>query len=98
MDEISARCELCDRPVAALTAHHLTPRLKTRRKGLPPSTTIMICGACHRQLHTLFTHTELANDLASVEQLQAEPRMAAFLTWVRKQDPARKVKVRRRRR
>lgn len=87
-------CALCERDVAELTAHHLTPRQKTRRKGLKPSATVMICWACHRQLHSLFDHTQLEREINSVEKLREEPRMAKFLEWLRKQDPAKQVRVR----
>ncbi|WP_416674480.1 HNH endonuclease [Egbenema bharatensis] len=53
-------CELCDREMPKLTAHHLIPRQKTKRKNLPPSATVQICSACHRQIHKLYDNAYLA--------------------------------------
>lgn len=86
-------CALCGRDVPALTEHHLKPRSKGRRGEVLP--TAMICSACHRQLHALFTNDELAREYDSVEKLRAEPRMARFLRWVRTQDGRTHVRVRR---
>lgn len=94
--EIELRCELCDRSVAALTAHHLTPRQKTKRKNLDPGPTIQICSACHRQIHVLYDNSYLATELNTLEKLQQDPKMQRFIAWVRKQDPGKKVQVDRR--
>jgi hypothetical protein len=86
-------CALCDREVANLTAHHLIPREKEGTGG----PTIDICPACHRQIHTLFDNARLARELNTPERLRDEPRMQRFLSWVRKQDPHKRIKVRGRR-
>lgn len=88
-------CELCDREMPDLTAHHLIPRQKTKRKNLDPSPTIAICSACHRQIHTLYTNAQLATELNTLDKLRHDPQLQAFLAWVKKQDPNRHVKVRR---
>ncbi|MDJ0736262.1 MAG: HNH endonuclease [Nostocaceae cyanobacterium] len=87
-------CELCERDVEKLTVHHLIPRQKKGHHG--PK--INICSACHRQIHTLFDNTRLAQELNSKQKLIDEPKMQKFLSWVSKQNPNRKVKVRGRRR
>ena len=89
------QCELCEREVEKLTVHHLFPRQKTKRKNEDPGPTTNICSACHRQIHTLFDNTRLAQELNCVERLKDEPQMQKFLSWVKKQDPARRVKVHR---
>ena len=89
------QCELCERDVEKLTVHHLVPRQKTKRKNEDPGPTTNICSPCHRQIHTLFDNTRLAQELNSVERLKDEPQMQKFLSWVKKQDPARRVKVHR---
>lgn len=53
-----------------------------------------ICPACHHQIHTLYDNTRLARELNCVERLKDEPDMRRFLSWVRKQDPGRRIKVR----
>lgn len=88
-------CQLCDRDVSSLTEHHLVPRQHTKRKKLDLGETIDICPACHRQIHVLFDNRRLAEELNTVERLQTNPEMAKFLAWVRKQNPDRKVRVRR---
>lgn len=90
-------CQLCERAVYHLTVHHLFPKSQGRRAGrkiyeLP---TVCLCRACHRQLHTLFSNKELARELDSPEKLKAHPAMEKFLAWVKKQDPNKKIKVRR---
>lgn len=38
---------------------------------------------CHRQIHTVFTETELARQFNTVEQLKLQADMASFIEWVR---------------
>lgn len=82
-------CELCAREVEKLTIHHLIPRQKKGHHG--PK--INICSACHRQIHTLFDNTYLAQQLNSLEKLKNEPQMRKFLAWVSKQNPTKRIKV-----
>ncbi|NES94744.1 MAG: hypothetical protein F6K32_05845 [Desertifilum sp. SIO1I2] len=88
-------CELCQRQLEHLTLHHLIPRQKTKRRNEPPSATIEICSACHRQIHSLFDNQYLAKELNTLEKLQQEPQMAKFLQWVRKQKPDKRIPVNR---
>jgi hypothetical protein len=88
-------CELCDRQMEFLTVHHLIPRQMAKRRGDSMGATIDICGACHKQIHTLFTNRELAQEFNSATKLKHHPGMAKFLHWVRKQDPGKKVRVQR---
>ena len=87
------QCELCEREMDALTVHHLIPRQKTKRKKTDPGPTINICSGCHKQIHTLFDNSRLAVELNSIEKLKHEPQMQKFLSWVRKQDPHKRIKV-----
>jgi len=91
------QCQLCERAVARLTVHHLVPVSQGRRAGkksieLP---TALVCGACHRQLHTLFSNRNLARELDTLDKLKAAPEMERFLKWVKKQDPNKLIRVRR---
>lgn len=86
-------CELCARDLDNLTVHHLIPRQKTKRQKAPPSPTINICSACHRQIHALYDNRRLAEDLNTLEKLQNAPEMAKFLAWVRKQKAHRRIQV-----
>lgn len=85
-------CKLCQRDVAVLTEHHLTPRSKLKKGENTPK--IWICGACHRQIHALFSNQRLADELNTPQSLRDEPQMQKFLGWMRKQDPEKNVKVR----
>lgn len=82
-------CELCQREMENLTIHHLIPRQKNGHY----SPKIKICSACHRQIHNLFDNTRLAQELNTLEKLRSEPQMWKFLSWVRKQDPNKRIKI-----
>ena len=74
-------CELCERAVERFTVHHLVPRARGGNHG----PTALLCPTCHRQVHAMFSVTTLAEELYSVELLRANPRVADFLRWMRKQ-------------
>ena len=56
-----------------------------------------LCVPCHKQIHALYTHETLANELNNLQALRQAPEMQRFLRWIRKQRD-RRVKVRRARR
>lgn len=72
------RCILCGRPVpeAQLDWHHLVPRLKGGRDTAP------MHRICHRQIHALFSETQLARHYATAEALLGHPDVRAFVDWV----------------
>lgn len=88
-------CQLCNRDVQQLTVHHLIPRQTVKRKQSDPGPTIDICSPCHRQVHALYSNLELAKYLNTIDKLKSEPKMIKFLNWIRKQDPQKKVRLRR---
>ncbi len=73
-------CPLCDRPIppAQRDAHHLVPK---SRGGVQ---TTWLHRICHRQLHALFSESELARNYHEVEALRQHPEMVRFLDWVRR--------------
>jgi len=84
-------CPLCERPIpdALKDAHHLVPK---SRGG---TQTEFLHRICHRQIHALFTETELARQYNTVEALLAHPGIASFVEWVKRKpadfsEPARK--------
>ena len=91
------QCQLCERDMAQLTAHHLIPRQTVKRKQADAGPTIDICSACHSQIHSFYSNLQLARELNSLEKLQSEPKMRKFLNWISKQNPQKKIKVHRRR-
>ncbi len=86
-------CQLCEREVPELTLHHLVPR----DEGGGIEETVELCRACHSQIHATFTNKELARHFHTLESIRRHEQMAKFLRWIRKQDPERKVRIRRNR-
>ena len=78
VDEVPV-CVLCDRqiPRGLRDAHHLIPK---SRGG---STTVFMHRACHKQIHALFTETELARHYPSVQALRAHPEVDRFINWIK---------------
>jgi hypothetical protein len=83
-------CQLCERDVERVTVHHLIPKEEDGKHGPRAE----LCSACHRQIHVLYDNTRLARELHSLDRLRDEPEMRRFLSWVRKQRPDRRIKVR----
>jgi hypothetical protein len=84
-------CALCDReiPPALRDAHHLIPKSKG---GVA---TVMMHRACHKQVHALFTETELARQYPSIEALQAHSEIARFISWVKQKPNGLNLQTRR---
>lgn len=80
MAEVQGVCPLCDRPIppSQRDAHHLIPKSRGGER------TAWLHRICHRQIHALFTESELEKDFHQVEALRAHPQMARFLEWVRR--------------
>jgi hypothetical protein len=72
-------CPLCERaiPNSQKDAHHLIPKSKGGK------VTEYLHRICHRQIHALFTETELAAQLNTAENLKAHPEMVKFIEWVK---------------
>jgi hypothetical protein len=97
------RCALCQRAAIPLTRHHLIPRTvhsrpRTRRNFSRDQrlTVVLLCRACHKQIHGLFTESELARTYSSIEALAAHPEVARFIEWVARRPPSVDFRVRRR--
>jgi len=71
-------CPLCDRgiPDSEQESHHLVPKSKGGKD------TLVIHRICHRQIHALFTESELARIYNTVDALRAHPEFASFVRWV----------------
>lgn len=71
-------CALCDRPIPSTLrdAHHLVPK---SRGGVH---TVAMHRACHKQVHALFTETELAQQYATAQALRTHPKIERFICWV----------------
>ncbi len=82
-------CELCLRDVKDYTVHHLIPRSRAGSDG-PRA---ILCKACHRMVHHLFTNRELASEWNSVEKIRQHPEIRKFVRWVKRQDPHKHIKI-----
>jgi hypothetical protein len=72
-------CPLCNReiPPSQSDEHHLVPRLKGGRE------TTALHRVCHRQIHALFSESELAQKYNTVEALLEVPEIQKFVNWVK---------------
>lgn len=72
-------CPLCMRPIpeSEQDAHHLVPKSKGGRE------TRLLHRICHRQIHALFSETELARQYHTAEALLAHPEVDKFVRWVK---------------
>lgn len=77
--ETPETCALCERliPSAQRDAHHLVPRMKGGKA------TVAMHRICHRQVHALFTETELARAYSTPQALLANAEIRKFVAWVR---------------
>lgn len=72
-------CPLCDRaiPKSQRDEHHLIPKSHGGRD------TAVLHRICHRQIHAIFTETELARQYSTIEQLKLQAEIVGFIEWVR---------------
>ena len=71
-------CPICDRPIPASQrdAHHLVPKSKGGK------ITEYLHRICHKQIHALFTESELAQQYHHAQILREHPEMKKFIQWV----------------
>lgn len=71
-------CALCSRPVLPQHAdqHHLLPKSRGGRD------TVLLHRICHRQIHALFTETELARHFPSIAALLEQEQIQQFVRWI----------------
>ena len=84
-------CDLCQRESLRFTNHHLVPRSRGGKSG-PKA---RLCPTCHRQLHAMFSEATLAKELNSIATLRANPEVASYLNWARRQKGPTNFRVRR---
>lgn len=89
-DAPQQRCALCERQVRQTSRHHLIPKSEGGRE------VVSLCLTCHKTLHQFYSNRTLLDKLHTIERLRAEPAIARYLEWVRKQ-PDRAIRVQRRR-
>lgn len=88
-DEICATC----RRERETTFHHLIPKKMHRKRVVQEQfskeelmhTGIWVCRDCHKEIHRIFSHQELAETYNSLQALLNHDRFNSFLNWVKKQ-------------
>lgn len=94
-------CALCGR-AAPVERHHCVPRFTRRRlravRRLPKErldATVPLCGPCHKTVHRTLNERELALSYNTPQALAAEPRLAAWVRFIRDKPPGFAPKIRR---
>ncbi|MCR9124803.1 MAG: HNH endonuclease [Rhodobacteraceae bacterium] len=85
-------CPLCLRPIppdVKQSLHHLIPKLKGGKGG----PTVLLHHICHREIHASLSEAELARSYSTIAALRDHPRLARFITWVRRRPPGFLSKV-----
>jgi len=77
--DLALICPICDRviPDSQKDAHHLVPKSKGGKA------TEYLHRICHKQIHALFTETELATQLNHAAILREHAEMQKFIQWVK---------------
>ena len=85
------RCELCKRAVIETTKHHLIPRTRHKNKRIKRDTTskqrkqtVNLCQPCTRQIHTVISEKDMAENYCTVDALREHPIISDFIIWVKK--------------
>lgn len=84
-------CELCQRPVAQLTRHHLIPKHLHRRKRFQKlftkeeliTRTLWVCRPCHNAIHRVAPEHELGLRYNSREKLLENEELSRFVEWLK---------------
>jgi 5-methylcytosine-specific restriction endonuclease McrA len=99
---LAPTCELCRRAGPALTRHHLIPKTRHKNERVRRDSTredrqqvILVCRACHNQIHALLTEKQLERDFNSVTLLASHPDIARFVEWIRDKPPGFKPSTKR---
>lgn len=79
-------CQLCEREVAHLSRHHIIP------KSEGGTEIVELCAPCHRTLHAFFENKTLADWYSNLDRIRDDPKIQAWLKWIRKQ-PDRRIPV-----
>lgn len=101
MSEAPSCCALCQRQTPALTRHHLIPRSLHQRSWVRRSfsreerhKTCWLCKPCHKQVHAILPEAQIGREYRSIETLAAQPEIAQFVHWIRRQPVGSDIRVR----
>ncbi len=84
-------CELCERPVARLTRHHLISKYLQRKKRFQKlftkeeliTRTLWVCRTCHNAIHRAGSEYELGMLFNTREKLLELEELRTFVEWLR---------------
>ena len=84
-------CELCLRPVAKLTRHHLIPKHLHRRKRFQKlysradlvTRTLWVCRPCHNAIHQSLTEYEIGLLYNTRDKLLQNADLCRFVEWLK---------------
>ncbi|MDX1635679.1 MAG: hypothetical protein R3280_13640 [Marinobacter sp.] len=84
-------CELCCRPVARLTRHHLIPRHLHSKKRFQKlfsredliTRTLWVCRPCHNAIHKAASEHELGLHFNTRERLLELAELRNFVDWLK---------------
>ncbi|WP_111494415.1 hypothetical protein [Marinobacter bohaiensis] len=84
-------CELCDRPVAQLTRHHLIPRRLHGKKRFQKlfsredmiTRTLWVCRPCHNAIHGACSEHELGMHYNTRNKLMQLDELRTFVDWLK---------------
>lgn len=87
-------CQLCGRETL-LTRHHLIPQSRHRNKWnkknfsrtAVKSELLLLCSACHKQIHALLSEKELERGYSTLEAIREHPGIREFVEWIRAKPP-----------
>ena len=94
-------CSCCGRECEQITKHHLIPRTRHQNKKAKKdfkdrfAETIVVCPACHKQIHATFSEKELERQYHALDLIMAHPAMAKFIEWIRKRPEHLRIGARR---
>jgi len=94
-------CQLCGREETALTRHHLIPQCRHRNKWNKKNFSrtavkhdlVLLCGACHRQVHALLSEKELERGYHTLAALREHPEVRKFVEWIKRKPPGFRPQV-----
>lgn len=84
-------CELCGRPVAQLTRHHLIPKHLHRKKRFRKlfsreeliTRTLWVCRPCHNAVHRVADEQGLGLYYNTREKLLQNEELTGFVEWLK---------------
>lgn len=83
------KCELCNRDISEVTKHHLIPK----QKGGRDLHIAYLCTTCHKQIHALYTNTELSSRLFTIDRLKNDEKIIKYLNFIKNHPNNLNIKI-----